>query len=204
MTTENDHSTSGATASGTIDAPPPPPPDAAATPSPEPAAGQITARHVVTVILALLPGLGHLYNGLYMRGIKFFLAALAAVYLATEVGLAGMAVAFVWLFNMIDAYRQATLIERGHVPDLGVHDEAKVMPAGRSGLFWGVGFFVVGFLLLLDHTFGYDMDRVWEFWPVGLLAIGAWLMIGAWLQWRRKQAESQDDGADAETGTLAG
>ncbi|MXX74096.1 MAG: hypothetical protein F4210_15530 [Holophagales bacterium] len=203
MTTETDQSTTGAAAGGTADAPPPPPPGATEPPSPQPAAGQITARHVVTVILALLPGLGHLYNGLYMRGIKFFLAALAAVYLATEVGLAGMAVAFVWLFNMIDAYRQATLIEDGHVPDLGVHDEATVAPAGRSGLLWGVGFFVVGFLLLLDHTFGYDMDRVWEFWPVGLLAIGAWLMIGAWLQWRRKQAEGQDD-TGAGTGMMAG
>ena len=201
MTTETDQSTAGAAAGGTADAPPPP--GAAEPPSPQAAAGQITARHVVTVILALLPGLGHLYNGLYMRGVKFFLAALASVYLATEVGLAGMAVAFVWLFNMIDAYRQATLIEGGHVPDLGVHDEAKAMPAGRSGLLWGVGFFVVGFLLLLDYTLDYDMDRVWEFWPVGLLAIGAWLMIGAWLQWRRKQAESQDD-ADAGTGTMAG
>lgn len=203
MTTETEQSTTGAAAGGTADAPPPPPPGATEPPSPQRAAGQITARHVVTVILALLPGLGHLYNGLYMRGIKFFLAALAAVYLATEVGLAGMAVAFVWLFNMIDAYRQATLIEDGHVPDLGVHDEATVAPAGRSGLLWGVGFFVVGFLLLLDHTFGYDMDRVWEFWPVGLLAIGAWLMIGAWLQWRRKQAESHDD-AGAGTGMMAG
>lgn len=202
MMTETHQNTAGPAAGRAADPPPPPGPAAAEPSSPPPAAGQITSRHVVTVILALLPGLGHLYNGLYMRGIKFFLAALAVVYLATEVGLAGMAVAFVWLFNIIDAYRQATLIERGHVPDLGVHDEATVAPEGRSGLLWGMGFFVVGFLLLLDHTFGYDMDRVWEFWPVGLLAIGAWLTIGAWLQWRRKLAESQD--GDTGTGTMEG
>ena len=35
------------------------------------------------------------------------------------------------------------------------------------------------------------MDRVWEFWPVGLLAVGAWLMIGAYLQWRRSRAEAE-------------
>ena len=188
MNAENEQTTTGAAGAAT-DTPPPPPAAAAAPPSPPAGAGQITSRHVGTVILALLPGLGHIYNGLYVRGVKFFLVALAAIWLTTEVALVGMAVAFVWLFNMVDAYRQASLIEQGHGPDLGVQDEARAPIAGQSGLIWGAGLFVIGFLLLLDHTFDYDMDRVWEFWPIGLLAAGAWLMIGAWMQWRRNEAE---------------
>ncbi len=185
MTIEHDQATSQTPA----EAPPPPPAKAAPPPPPATSASRrgLTARHVVSVILALFPGLGHVYNGLYLRGIVLFLLAVTSIYLATEEGLMGMVVAFVWLFNIIDAYRQASLIEQGHGPDLGVQDAAKAPPAGQLALLGGAGLFLFGFLLLLDHTFGYDMDRVWEFWPVGLLAVGAWLMIGASMQWRRNR-----------------
>ncbi len=172
------------------DVPPAPPPP------PAPAQGGLTARHVVSVILALFPGLGHIYNGLYQRGIVLFLLAVGSIYLATEEGVMGMVVAFVWLFNIIDAYRQATLIELGHGTDLGLQDAPKPPANGQLGLLAGVGLFVIGFLALLDHTFGYDIDRVWEFWPLGLLAAGAWLMIGAYRQWRRNRAEAESSTSD--------
>ena len=172
-------------------APPPPPPPPAA-----PAQGGLTARHVVSVILALFPGLGHIYNGLYQRGIVLFLLAVGSIYLATEEGVMGMVVAFVWLFNIIDAYRQATLIELGHGTDLGLQDAPKPPANGQLGLMAGAGLFVIGFLALLDHTFGYDIGRVWEFWPLGLLAAGAWLMIGAYRQWRRNQAEAESSASE--------
>ena len=172
-------------------APPPPPP-----PGPAPSQGGLTARHVVSVILALFPGLGHIYNGLYQRGIVLFLLAVGSIYLATEEGVMGMVVAFVWLFNIIDAYRQATLIELGHTTDLGLQDAPKPPANGQLGLLAGAGLFLIGFLALLDHTFGYDIDRVWEFWPLGLLAAGAWLMIGAYRQWRRNQAEAESSTSD--------
>ncbi len=167
---------------------PPTPP----APPPAPRTGGLTVRHAVSVILALFPGLGHIYNGLYQRGIVFFLFAVGSIFLATEEGLMGLVVAFVWLFNIIDAYRQATLIELGHLPDLGVEDSATPPPAGQFALFAGAGLFVIGFLALLDYTLGYDMDRVWEFWPLGLLAVGAWLMIGALVE-RRRRAQAQDE-----------
>jgi len=168
---------------GADETPPPPPP-------PAPAQGGLTARHVVSVILALFPGLGHIYNGLYQRGIVLFLLAVGSIYLATEEGVMGMVVAFVWLFNIIDAYRQATLIELGLATDLGLRDAPQPPKSGQLGLLAGAGLFVIGFLALLDHTFGYDIDRVWEFWPLGLLAAGAWLMIGAYRQWRRGRDEA--------------
>ena len=163
--------------------PPPPPP-------PAPAQGGLTIRHVVSVILALFPGLGHIYNGLYQRGIVLFLLAVGSIYLATEEGVMGMVVAFVWLFNIIDAYRQASLIERGYATDLGLQDTPKPPANGQLGLLAGAGLFIIGFLALLDYTFGYDIDRVWEFWPLGLLATGAWLMVSAYRQWRRGRDEA--------------
>ena len=103
----------------------------------------------------------------------------------------GMVVAFVWLFNIIDAYRQASLIERGYATDLGLQDTPKPPANGQLGLLAGAGVFIIGFLALLDYTFGYDIDRVWEFWPLGLLVAGAWLMVGAYRQWRRGRDEAE-------------
>ncbi len=194
MTAENQHAPAETAGSAPQPPPPPPPPEAPAASAPT---GPIAGRHLVTVLLALLPGLGHVANGLYLRGIKFFLVALAAVYLATEVGLAGMAVAFVWLFNVIDAWRQATLIEQGQRPDAGLADGAKPVTPVQAGLFWGGGIFLLGFLLLLDHTLGFEMRRVWEFWPLGLLVAGGWLMVGALLQRRRDRA-AQDAAAGSD------
>ena len=173
-----------------------PPPRAAADPTPPPppataTQGSLTTRHVVSVILALFPGLGHIYNGLYQRGIVLFLLAVGSIYLATEEGVMGMVVAFVWLFNIIDAYRQASLIERGYATDLGLQDAPKPSANGQLGLLAGAGLFIIGFLALLDYTFGYDIDRVWEYWPLGLLATGAWLMIGAYRQWLRNRDEAR-------------
>ena len=175
---------------------PPPPPagtDQTSPPPPPPTStqGSLTTRHVISVILALFPGLGHIYNGLYQRGIVLFLLAVGSIYLATEEGVMGMVVAFVWLFNIIDAYRQASLIERGFATDLGLQDAPKPPANGQLGLLAGAGLFIIGFLALLDYTFGYDIDRVWEYWPLGLLAAGAWLMIGAYRQWLRNRDEAR-------------
>ena len=202
MSTESEHDlsrtdhtdTAGHEQAHVADAPPPPQAGADQTSPPPPPTstqGSLTTRHVISVILALFPGLGHIYNGLYQRGIVLFLLAVGSIYLATEEGVMGMVVAFVWLFNIIDAYRQASLIERGFATDLGLQDAPKPPANGQLGLLAGAGLFIIGFLALLDYTFGYDIDRVWEYWPLGLLAAGAWLMIGAYRQWLRNRDEAR-------------
>ena len=209
MSTEHEHNpsqtghtdTAGHEPPPVADAPPPPRADVDQAPPPPPppstpGQGGLTTRHVVSVILALFPGLGHIYNGLYQRGIVLFLLAVGSIYLATEEGVMGMVVAFVWLFNIIDAYRQATLIERGYATDLGLQDTPKPPANGQLGLLAGAGLFIIGFLALLDYTFGFDIDRVWEFWPLGLLAAGAWLMIGAYRQWLRNRDEARASASD--------
>jgi len=65
----------------------------------------------LAAFLSLFPGLGNVYNGLYMRGITFFLVIVSLIAIVVENHpLFGMAIAFFWLFNVIDAYRQAALI----------------------------------------------------------------------------------------------
>ena len=141
---------------------------------------RISARQIVAVILSLFPGLGHVYLGLYRRGIVFFLFAVGALYLNTA-GLTSMVVLFVWLFNMLDAYRQATLIEAGHVSE----DAADPVATARVAVLAGVGVSIAGLLALLDLTFGYDLELLWQLWPAGVLAVGVWLIVGGLLRGAR-------------------
>ncbi len=57
--------------------------------------------------LSLFPGMGNVYNGLYLRGVTFFLIV-GGLIGAVESGapeIFGFAIAFFWIFNVLDAYR---------------------------------------------------------------------------------------------------
>ena len=106
----------------------------------------------LAALLSLFPGVGNIYNGLYMRGFTFFLiiASLLAI-VDRGHGMFGMAIAFFWLFNVIDAYRQATLINYGYAQDLGLLDMPKVPRAGQGGLMAGVLLSLVGLAAIADQ-----------------------------------------------------
>ena len=148
---------------------------------------------ILAGLLSGFPGLGNLYNGLYLRGVTFFLIVLSLIRLTDEHGLFGFALAFFWLFNMIDAYRQATLINWGVAQDLGLKD-APARPAGaQAGLAAGFILFAIGLIALLERYVAIDIDWVFELWPVALMLIGAWIVVGA----LRERAHQRDD--DTET-----
>ena len=137
---------------------------------------------VLAALLSVVPGLGNIYNGLYSRGISFFLIFVSLIVLAvnanedTEFAFLGPSIAFFWLFNIFDAYRQATLINAGGTPDLGVVEGARM---GRSTLFPGVVLLAMGSYGLLRKFFDLDLSWVFEQWPFVLLAAGAYLVYNA-------------------------
>src|SRR5215510_6401687 len=93
--------------------PPAPAPTPAAAPAP---IGQKNPG--LAALLSFFPGMGNVYNGLYMRGVTFFLIILSLIGIANRGhDLFGFAIAFFWIFNVIDAYRQATLINYGYTQD---------------------------------------------------------------------------------------
>ncbi|MDX1384831.1 MAG: hypothetical protein R3190_14355 [Thermoanaerobaculia bacterium] len=154
----------------------------------------------LAAFLSFFPGLGNVYNGLYLRGVTFFVLFLALVQLAGRGSedLWAPCAAFVWFFNVIDAYRQARLINHGIATDLGLVDEPKLQPVGQGTLLSGVVLFLVGLVALLDLQLGIDLDWLLDFWPVGLMALGAWFV---WAGVRsRRTAALHDDllGAEAE------
>ena len=155
---------------------PPPPP---ALPEPEAVPSVSRKNPIVAAILSLFPGVGNLYNGLYMRGLAFFLICTSMIILtATQEPLFGLGIAFFWIFNMVDAYRQATLINYGYAQDLGIDEPQKLSGTGQGGLMVGIILFLIGGFALSEQL-GLRIDLNWliDLWPVVLMGIGAWLIF---------------------------
>ncbi len=130
-------------------------------------------------LLSVVPGLGNIYNGLYARGIAFFVSFVGVFFLAVssgqgnneeELALLIPSLGFVWLFNIFDAYRQATLINYGY-PEM----PEKPRRHAPGGLVAGVFVFLVG---------AYGWARENDYINVGWL-VDNWYLIamlfGAWL-----------------------
>ena len=177
--------------------PPPPPPVAPAMPPPPAAA--IPPVYVdrksaaLAGILSMFPGLGHLYLGLYQRGLAFGAAFVLAITFASHGRgeFFGPAIAFVWFFSIIDAVRQAHAINRGFVADTGYAPAPQLRRAasGTASLTWGVILVGLGTLWLIDRY----VDIDWSFldrWgaPAAFILLGLVLIF---THVRRKRRENE-------------
>lgn len=159
------------------------PPTPLPVPKPVPAVGQ--KNPWIAAILSLFPGVGNVYNGLYMRGLTFFLIVMSCMVLADREDAFAVVVAFFWIFNVLDAYRQATLINYGYAQDLGLVDLPKHPRASQGGIAAGVILTLIGLVALLDQYFVIDIEWLLESWPIALMAIGLW-MIWSTIKSRRR------------------
>ncbi|MCB1056567.1 MAG: hypothetical protein KDD11_13780 [Acidobacteria bacterium] len=166
------------------------------TPSP-PSPGvapPLPKRPLLAAFFAFFPGLGHVYNGLYQRAITFFALFVAAIFLVTEarIEILGVAIAFLWFFNVLDSYRQATLINLGYATDLGLLDRPHRLRPGQGALIAGATLFVLGALELLHRGGLWQWQWLAEYWPIPFMAVGAWLVVAA-LRERARHRGSSDE-----------
>jgi len=165
----------------TATAQPEPPPAFA----PQPVSSAIPApmgrkNPMLAALLSLFPGVGHIYNGLYMRGVTFFLVVACLMTIMVRGNeMFWMPLAFFWLFNVIDSYRQATLINYGYAQDLGLLDMPKVPRAGQGGLMAGILISLVGLVAIADQYLAIRLDWIFNLWPFALVAIGVWLIAAS-------------------------
>lgn len=152
-------------------------------PQPLPPPGRTTSKPAAAVILGLVPGLGAVYNGEYVKALVHVcifgaLIAAGSSDMARDLQPLFVLAAFCFYFYMpIDAYRVAKARETGEtLPDpfafgpLGGADGR--VPVGPIILI-GLG------VLLLFANFG--LFRFFWFsrlWPLGLIALGAWILVG--------------------------
>lgn len=181
---------------GAAQAPPAPqPPATPPTPVAEVVASTRFKNPALAAFLSLFPGVGNLYNGLYMRGLAFFLVCASLIFLVTESPgpLFGMAIPFFWIFNMVDAYRQATFINHGYGTDVGVDEPPKLASAGQGGMMVGIILFLIGTIALLEQlNMRINLDWLFDLWPLFLMGIGAWLIFDTVRDKARKAAEAEE------------
>ncbi len=156
----------------------------------------------LAALCSFFPGLGNVYNGLYTRGITFFVICFGLI------GVAGstedktkvipiFAATFVWLFNIFDAYRQATLINYGYVPGQ-LPPRPRTPASGAGGLALGVAIFLFSLYFFLHHRFDVDLSIVFDNFDILGLALGAFLIGRSVLEWKKAKAESDETADDVE------
>ncbi len=171
-------------------APPPPLAGAAVPPTTQ---GVMPRLHRKSPFLAgllslLMPGIGQVYVGYYALGfihVAVFATAIALLAAGPSLGALNAALAvflgFFVIYNIVDACRRATLYNLAlegvggiELPDMNVFP-TKLQGSVRGG----VALIAVGVLLLSNTLFGFSLDWLASWWPLGLVGLGAYLVVKA-------------------------
>lgn len=182
--------------------PPPPPPPATyaappqmwvAPPPPKPAHWKSPGA---AGVLSMLPGLGHVYLGLYQRAIIGFFVWVMLMTLADKTNgapLFAVGIPFWWAFTLIDAVRQARAINATGTPESNLFTTEK--PVRVSGnLTIGVLAILFGLFFLLDRFVRIDLSWLWDSWPLLFVAFGIW-QVFLYAQSKRKAEETNAERA---------
>lgn len=155
-----------------------PPPYAA---PPPPSAPVSRASPALAFWLGLIPGVGAIYNGQYLKGLvhAIITGLLMSLTDATEntagQPFIGMVLTAFWFYMAFEAYHTAKKRQLG-VP---VEEWSSLLgPAPRTGRvpLGPVILIAIGIMFLLDTLHIFDFRDVGRFWPVILILVGAYLL----------------------------
>jgi len=139
----------------------------------------------IAAAISVVPGLGQIYIGYYVRGFVTAATFILMIYMANAVPSAiapmfGFSAAFVWMFNIIDAGRTAALynhsIAGAQVIDL---PENFKMPATGGSLVGGALLTAFGLIALSSTALGFSLYWLEDWWPLFPLALGVYLVVVA-------------------------
>ena len=184
------------------------PPAAAYAPAPQPVQAQPQPRTpdprtkspALACVLSAMPGLGQIYVGYYQRG---FIHALIfggiIVFLNLPGGFnplipgAAIFLAFFWLYNVIDAGRRAVLYNLALAGGKAIEMPEEIsMPGTGGSILGGLVLIVVCFTLLLNTGFDYSLAWVKDWWPMGGILIGFYLLGKGILDRNKASAKTED------------
>jgi TM2 domain-containing membrane protein YozV len=175
-----------AAAGPTPGAPPPSASPAADNPwvAPPPRAqSSIGASPGLAFVLGLIPGVGAVYNGQYAKGLIHAVIFGTLVSINTSDAAPGMEVLFgvltlAWTFYMaFEAYHTSARRSRGEAVD----EFSSVFPIDQSVRRTGfpigpVMMIALGFVFLLNTLDLVSLRAILRFWPVFLIALGAYML----------------------------
>jgi hypothetical protein len=156
--------------------PPPPAPPPLPPPMPPPPFYVKPAKNAAAAtLLSLFPGLGQIYNGQPAKALVFFLAWVGAIAGAHDQPMPfALMIPFIYLYNMIDAWRSATAINQRAAGGAPLPEDTGIESPAWGGTLVGLG------LLLLARNLGWlDFSALGRFWPVLLIVVGAVLLRGS-------------------------
>lgn len=128
--------------------------------------------------LSVVPGLGMLYLGQYLKALTILALFVGVCQLTDHTdGGAGFLIPLAWIAQLVYTVQEARRLNRAGVPEEIV--EPPPAPDKESPV-WGVILIVVGTLFLLDQwdllDFGYLFER---FWPVLIIVLGIQILLRA-------------------------
>jgi TM2 domain-containing membrane protein YozV len=136
----------------------------------------------IAAAISVIPGLGQIYIGYYVRGFVTAATFLVMVYMANAVPgdvapMFGFSAAFVWLFNIIDAGRTAALYNHSIAGAESIElPENFKMPATGGSLVGGALLTAFGLLALSNTALGFSLLWLENWWPIFPLALGLYLV----------------------------
>ncbi len=174
-----------------------------AGPAPGSAASAGGPNPTLAAILAFIPGVGAIYNGEYMKALMFILIFGGTISLMDSRAargfepMFGLFMAAFYFFMIVDSYKSAKAqagsqaapaTNAWEFPGMGMGD-GKATPVGPLILI------VVGAVFLVNSldifSFGFHIFR---FWPMALIAIGAYLI------WQRMEGRPPSKPGDNQPG----
>jgi hypothetical protein len=176
--------------------PPLPPPPGEEPPAPAPAeraplpdyeAGPKPPKSppLAAILAILLPGLGHLYLWAYERAFMIWATIAVCIFMIIS-GFwpFSFLIAFVYFFSIFDAYREAQFF------NLRAEDEEATMPRteNHGRLMFGVFLAVVAGVVMADKLDLFDMDWIYDWWPVPVFLLGVYFIVAAILDKMKKRS----------------
>jgi len=181
--------------------------EVAASPAPPPVAPQAQAMvperrqlfdprrksPFLAAVLSVVPGLGNIYIGHYVRGFTVAATMAVIILIAAEsrepiAAIFGMSAFFVWLFNIIDAGRMAALYNHAMAGrDIMELPEDFKFPKMGGSIVGGAILLVVGVVAISNTMFGISLDWVESWWPVLPIVLGAYLLLRGFQDYQKQQ-----------------
>jgi hypothetical protein len=144
---------------------------AAAVGQAPPGAKSSSGRAGTAAALGVIPGLGAVYNGDYWKALIHVLVFAAIITLIPHAPVIFSLVLAAWVFYMpVEAYQTAKAkAARGDVTSEAARRQRETLGP--------VLLIMIGSLALLSELNLIDIDRVMDFWPLGLIALGVWMLM---------------------------
>ena len=165
----------------------PPPGDTAGAPSAPPPyyppSGTTEVSPPLAFFLGVIPGVGAIYNGQYAKGLVHAFIWGILMSIANSRAANGVEAVFVgaiiawWFYMALEAYHTARKRRLGETVD--EYSSLIDFSGNKTNVsVAGVALILVGILLLLHTLDLLDFERIARFWPVVLIAAGAYLLWG--------------------------